>query len=102
MIYAVVFMPPGTPAAETLILQCITHVEEHGYELRSILDDWEQVVNVLHEGLAHVVVLARREHLPTERLPRIEVVGHHPGDGRPALNERPGRAGYGRRPRVVN
>lgn len=63
---------------------CATHVELHGYLLVSIVIDdaggakWASVRSLLDAGRVDVVVVAHRDHLPPDRLPRIEVANDEP------------------------
>ena len=39
---------------------------------------WDDVVDLLVRGVAQIAVVARREHLPPDRLPRLEVIAETP------------------------
>jgi hypothetical protein len=57
---------------------CLAHVERCGYELVSLVDDpdghkWPDVVGMVRDGRAEVIVIAGREQLPEDRVPRVEV-----------------------------
>lgn len=99
--FAVIFVPV-IPGADVFVLQCIAHVEARGYQLYAIARTWAQVNEVIHERLAQVVVMARREHMPPDRVPRFEFLGVEPGDSRPQPVLRAEVAGRGRRPRAVS
>lgn len=57
---------------------CLAHVERCGYDLVSVVDDpdghaWDDVVTMVREGRADVIVVAGHDQLPPYRRPRLEV-----------------------------
>lgn len=84
---AVLFIPPG-PSAEAWRDICATYCHDHRYSIVAIATTWAAVVTVLAQGEASVAVIGRREHLPTDDLPRLEFVTEQarevpPGQRRP-------------------
>lgn len=80
---AVIYLPDG-PDLQRWQHRCMEHLEAHGYELVSVVIDdtggarWASVSTLLLAGRADVVVIARRDHLPPDRLPRFEVANDEP------------------------
>lgn len=69
---AVVFMPPGTPGR--WIDACAEHIAARGYHLAAVCTAWRDAVGLLMSGIAQVVVVGRRDHVPPDVTPRLEVV----------------------------
>jgi hypothetical protein len=80
---AVIYLQAGEQMARWQRI-CGTHVEARGYELVSIVIDgadgakWPDVLTLLRGDRADVIVVARRDQLPKDRLPRIEVATEEP------------------------
>lgn len=73
-LHAVVFLPPGTPAAALWTDACGEYIQHRGYRLAAVCSAWADVVRLVFDGTADVVVVGRRDHLPRDRRPRVEVV----------------------------
>lgn len=59
--------------------QCLTYCTTMGYDIAGVIHgDWPAALAMLTGGLATVVVVARRDHLPPDGGPRIEVAGEQP------------------------
>lgn len=63
--------------------RCIAHCLAMGYDIQVVVtggaDAWDQLQNDLHADDIQVCVVGRREHLPPQRLPRVEETGTEPG-----------------------
>lgn len=70
---AVVFRPPG-PGSGVWTDACGEYIERRGYRLAAVCSVWRDVVRLVFDGLADVVVVGRRDHLPRNRRPRVEVI----------------------------
>lgn len=93
---AVLFVPTGHGADRWLTV-CAEYAARYSYEVAAVATEWADVVTLVFAGEAQVVVVARRDHLPGMRTPRLEIVTEvqtAPVAQRPA--RRP------RRTRVVN
>lgn len=93
---AVIYVPSANPdALARWSDECLQHCDVLGYEVLGIvLGTWVDVTGLIFEGAADLVVVARWEHPPPDRLPRLEVAG-----GRwPARCPRP----TARRPRILH
>ncbi len=102
---AVIYAPPGQLPLWTTA--CVEHCASMGYAVFGLIvgdcdgTNWNDVIDLLARGVAQIAVVARREHLPPDRLPRLEVTAEAPlvaPDRR-----RPRRAGMAEptRPHVV-
>ena len=70
---AVLFVPTGRTADRWLTV-CAEYAARYRYQVAAIASDWDSVVHMLLHGEAQVVVVARRDHLPEMRTPRMEIV----------------------------
>jgi hypothetical protein len=92
---------PDTPDVERWERLAIQHCETHHYQVVGLVlgrpddDHWHDVCGLLATDAADVVVVGRRDHLPSQRRPRVEVVGE---DAEPRNTS---GARY-RRPRALN
>jgi hypothetical protein len=71
---AVVFMPPGTPAAARWTDACSDYIQRRGYRLAAVVGAWRDVIQLVFGDEADVVVVGRRDQLPPDRIPRVDVV----------------------------
>lgn len=67
---AVLFLPSG---ACSWLDSCAQYTARHGYQVVAVVSVWADAVRLARENAA-VVVAGRREHLPADRLPRLEIV----------------------------
>lgn len=70
---AVLFVPTGHGADRWLTV-CAEYAARYRYMVTAVASDWDDVLTMLRDGEATVVVVARRDHLPPLRTPRLEVV----------------------------
>lgn len=73
MVNAVLFVPTGHGADRWLTV-CAEYAARYRYQVAAIATDWDSVVTMVLQGEAEVVVVARRDHLPVMRTPRLEVI----------------------------
>jgi hypothetical protein len=57
---------------------CAAHAHNRGYAIVAIATTWDAAQAMLTAGEAVVAVVGRRDHLPADRLPRLEVVNEQP------------------------
>lgn len=58
--------------------ECLAYCTACGYEIAGVIQgDWRAALAMLADGLATVIVVARRDHLPPDGGPRIEVASEH-------------------------
>lgn len=86
---AIIFVPPG-PAGHGWLRICAEYCAHHGYEVVAVASDWADVVRMLQDGVAEVVVVGSRDHLPADRPWRIEAVAEQT-HGDPPEHRRPNR-----------
>lgn len=72
---AVFFHPAVGDFNPVWAAQAFSHIERAGYRCAGIVRDWDAAMAMIANHTAHVIVVARREHVHPEWLPRIEVVG---------------------------
>lgn len=70
---AVLYVPTGHGADRWLTV-CAEYAARYRYEVAAVATEWDSVVTMLLQGDAQVVVVARRDHLPPMRTPRMEIV----------------------------
>lgn len=71
---AVVFVPYEDPAHERWVHVCCEHCAEHNYRVVAVAGTYADAIAMLFEHGSNVMVVARWDHLPPDRLPRIEIV----------------------------
>lgn len=73
-LHAIVFVPPGTGSAGVWTDACGEYVQRRGYHLAAVCSAWADAIRMVINGVADVIVVGRRDHLPRDRKPRVEVV----------------------------
>lgn len=73
MLRAVIFVPTEDPAHARWVLVCGDHCRRRGYLLTAIVGDWADVAAMVKYEEVDIVVAARWDHLPPDRLPRLEI-----------------------------
>lgn len=73
-IEAIIYLPPGLPASGTWRDACAEFCQRKRYHIAAVVTDWMDVIGMLMAGEADVAVVGRRDHLPNDRKPRIDVV----------------------------
>jgi len=97
-IRAIIYVPSPDEKARWWPI-AVRHCDENRYLITGLVvgsadgDGWPDVIRMLADGDADLVVIGCRAHLPTDRLPRVEVVTEVTP---------PRRTGRQRRPRAVN
>lgn len=71
-IAAVLFIPPG-PSFERWRDLCGSYCHDHRYAVVAIATTWAAAFAMLMSGEASVAVVGRRDHLPRDRTPRLEI-----------------------------
>lgn len=87
---AIIFVPPDRAARPWLPI-CAAYCDRMGYHVVAVVSDWEDVVRMLRNDGVEVVVVGKREHLPTARPWRVEAVADHTQDTLPSTQRRPHR-----------
>ena len=97
---AVIFVPAGD-GYQSAAGRCIEYVTSEAYQLAGVvLGDWPAVQEMMCTGRVDVVVVAAREHLPSGRTPRVEIVAEETVQRPVRLSEREtAQAPRRRRPR---
>lgn len=93
-----IYIPDGDESAKALA-DCLEYAERHHPDWESagiIVGRWTAVVSMLACGKADVVLIAKRSHLPPDRLPRVIAVEEELSGPAPRDSRRPG----GRRPHL--
>ncbi|MFE9954157.1 hypothetical protein [Micromonospora sp. NPDC005299] len=70
-----IWIPSHVDPIEPHLMACLDHAGRCRYDLLGIITTapWDEVRQMMLAGKVDVVVVARREHLPPDRTPRIEV-----------------------------
>lgn len=87
---AVVFLPTGTPAVTQWTDACGEYIQRRGYRLAAVCSAWRDAIRLIFDDEADVVVVGRRDHLPRDRTPRVDVVVEEKHEA-PANQRRPKR-----------
>lgn len=73
---AIIFVPDDGERA-TWEKMCLDHCDRHGHRVVSLIvggvERWPDVLDMIRAQEADVIVVARPEHLPADRVPRTEV-----------------------------
>lgn len=88
---AAIYVPAGDPLDGKYAKEGILHVNRRGYQMSTIVRDWDTVVDLVKNRTVNVIVFARRDHMRPEWSPRVEYVGEEtqrivrdlPTDGKP-------------------
>ena len=73
MTRAVMICPFG-PDRGLWLDECLEYCKVNDYEAASVAGAWADACAALASGEADIVVVARPEHLPADRQPRVEIV----------------------------
>lgn len=95
-----VYIPAGNAGPQALA-DCLAYAEDAHPEwipAGVIVGRWSAVVSMLAVGLADIVVIAQRAHLPADRIPRVIAVEEELSGAPPA--PRDSRRPPSRRPRM--
>jgi hypothetical protein len=84
---AVIFIPLTDPSARQWAMMCFSHCARSGYTPVAVVHRWCDILQMILAGARPVVVVAKRDHIPGDRLPRIEVVSERPEPFRPASSQ---------------
>lgn len=71
---AVVLVPPGIQGSGLWTDACAEHVQKRGYRLAAVCSAWADAMRMIFDGIADVIVVGRRDHLPRDRTPRVDVI----------------------------
>ncbi len=93
---AVIYIPPDGREVDNWILRGIEYVERHGYQLTSIVRDWDNISAMIVTRDVDVVVAISEDHPPADRIPRVEYVDEEEGPAHvpPRRRPRPMRRDY--------
>lgn len=72
-INAVIFVPP-TNDAERWLAVCGAYCARHRYQIVAVATSYDDAVTMLRNDEASVLVVADRNQLPPNRLPRMEII----------------------------
>lgn len=86
------------PEAERWVHACTALAQLNGHRVLSLVHHWDDLWELLCQGLIDVGIVGEHKHLPPDRLPRIEIVDEYrpppiPGPRRPHRLWRPGPEG---------
>lgn len=70
---AIIYVPQLYEVAK-YAATCIEHCARHGYEVVGLVHgDWAKAAALLTSSTAGIMVVARPDHLPPDREPRVEI-----------------------------
>lgn len=75
----IIFIPSGPEFARWSQI-CAAYCLNHHYVVVAVTQVWSTAVEMMASGQVAVAVIAKRDHLPPERLPRLEVVAEEQAD----------------------
>ena len=77
---AAIWVPAQVEPIEPHLMACLDHARRCRYDLLGIITTapWDEVRQMMLDGKVDVVVVARLDHLPPDRTPRIEVAPRPP------------------------
>ena len=88
---AVIFVPSLDPAHVRWVLVCGEFCSRRGYLITAVVGSWADTIAMVMERAADIVVTARRDHLPPDRLPRLEIAAEACTDVRALAADPPKR-----------
>lgn len=94
---ALIFVPLTDPHARHWVAVCFSHCLRHGYVPKAVVRRWDDVWQLILDGVDAVVVVGVRDHLDPRRTPRVEVIAEQIEPGATPELERPRRIGEARR-----
>lgn len=84
----VLFIPSG-PAAIRWRDLCARYATDQRYLIVAVTSTWTAALAMLTSGEAEVAVIGRRDHLPLDRIPRVEVATEpHPVNAQSPMSRR--------------
>jgi hypothetical protein len=84
---AVIFIPLTDPQARQWAMMCFSHCARSGYTPVAVVHRWCDILPMILAGVRPVVVVARQDHIPCDRLPRVEVVSAMPDPLKPISSQ---------------
>lgn len=81
-VQALIFVPLSDPHAAHWISVCMSHCLRHGYVPKAVVRCWDDVWQLILDGVDAVVVVGVRDHLDPRRTPRLEVISEETEAGR--------------------
>jgi len=72
MLRCVLFIPSGPSAIRWRDI-CAKYANDQRYLIVAVTSTWAAALAMLTSGEAEVAVIGRRDHLPPDRIPRVEV-----------------------------
>lgn len=94
-----ILVPADDPERDRWTRECLADCEREGVEVTALVtrDDpdegWAEAMRVIESHNAEVIVVARREHVPPDRVPQLRVVAEQ--------SAAPPRRRRLRRPRIM-
>lgn len=87
---AVIYLPTGLAASARWRDACAEYCQRRRYRIVAVVSEWRDLARMIVEGQAAVAVVGRRDHLPRDRTPRLDVVTEQ-GQGDDPTTRRPRR-----------
>jgi hypothetical protein len=83
MMRAVILVPDDDEDRDRWARMCLDDCERAGLAVTQLVVGtgaaaWDQAMSVIEAHLAEVIVVARREHVPPDRVPQLRVVAEQP------------------------
>lgn len=91
MLRALLFIPADDPDQRKWMPMLWRYCQDHSYLPEAVVHQWCDVLTMVAQGLAQVIVVARRDHLDKDRMPRLEVVDEQLDRGEARPSRRTGR-----------
>lgn len=97
MLKSIVFIPDAD--SHRWMMACAQYCAVRHYEIVAVVHAWADAIRMIQDGRATVLVTGRPDHLPPDRMPRVEFVAD---DNKPTVvssaHRRPIRRPRGARP----
>lgn len=82
---------PDMPGMDYWLDQCGLWCAQRRYPVVGVVHTWDAAVEMVFDGRAGIVVAGRRDHLPMNRSPRLEIVTEDPMPSMVIAQRRPAR-----------
>lgn len=78
MLRALLYIPAHDPDMRKWMPILWRYCLDRSYHPEAVVHQWCDALTMVAQGLAQVIVVARRDHLDKDRMPRLEVVNEAP------------------------
>lgn len=86
-----VLFVPAIRDAERWLNLCAEYAQQHGYHIVAVVHEWSSAWAMIASGKTSIIVVGRRDHVPSDREPRMEVIAEQGAIEKAVSDRRPQR-----------